>query len=1034
MLIVKCARAGWLLGVAVCVLTTVTPASGGDKPGEPLGQFPDISYQVQTGNGAALTVIPASRWDLSPPLRELIKIPSTLNLGSGEIEVENRTLPKYLSGVGETTQGGTDPVLQDGQGTEAMPAPSASWDGINNLDGVVPADPTGAVGPSHYVQWVNLHLAIWTKSGTLVWGPNPGNVIWSGFGGPCDGCNDGDPIVLYDKLANRWLISQFANTSSSTGPFYQYVAISQTSDPTGSWYRYAFTWPGNKLNDYPKFGVWPDGYYMTANQFAVPAMSWAGAGVAVMDRASMLSGLPASIQYFNLYSVDINFGGMLPSDLDGPAPPAGTPAYFGEVDDSSTIGPDDAFRVWEFHTDWTTPANTTFGLSGQPNAVLPVAPFTPLCPLTASCIPQPATAMKLAGIGDRLMYRLQYRSFAGYRTLLANHSVDAGSGTAGVRWYELRNGGSGWSIYQQGTFSPDMDSRWMGSIAMNKSGDIAAGYSVSSPGVYPSIRYAGRLATDPLGVLSQGETTLVAGAGSQTGASRWGDYSTLTLDPTDDCTFWYTQEYMGATSAAGWKTRIGSFQLPCCITPGAPTIGTVTVPANNQLTVSWTPGSPAGITYNIYRSTGACPGGAYALVKLGQPSSPWTDTTVSGGVTYSYQVAAVETTGMCESSLSGCAYAAATGSCIVAPTFGGLATVTAPSAATCGLVLGWAAGSSGCPGGSITYNIYRNTSAAFIPGPATLVATGISGATTSYSDFNGLSNGATYYYIVRAVDSINGMDDGNFTTNSGTPLGLLASLSYASPDVPKPIPDNNLTGVTSTITVAGNPDIVVDVNVTVDITHTWDGDLRLSLISPTAVTIPLSTNRGGSGHDYAGTVFDDSAATAISAGTPPFTGSFRPESPLTAVNGIPANGIWRLLVVDAAAVDTGTLTGWSLQITTVTACGTVLPPGEAAPGSTALNGQTWSSDKGTLIWPALPGATSYTVYRGTPAQLPDLLTASTDSCTRYSGASTSVAVAETPSAGSFNWYLVTAGNAAGSGTAGNATAGARVVNISGSCP
>jgi len=276
MLIVKCARAGWLLGVAVCVITTVTPASGGERPGEPLGRFPDISYQVQTGSGAALTVIPASKWDLSPPLTELIKIPSTLNLESGEIEVENRTLPKYLSGTGDAAQGGTDPALQNGQGTEAMPAPSASWDGINNLDGVVPADPTGAVGPSHYVQWVNLHLAIWTRSGTLVWGPNPGNSIWTGFGGPCDGCNDGDPIVLYDKLANRWLISQFANTSSSTGPFYQYVAISQTSDPTGSWYRYAFTWPGNKLNDYPKFGVWPDGYYMTANQFTVPAMSWAG--------------------------------------------------------------------------------------------------------------------------------------------------------------------------------------------------------------------------------------------------------------------------------------------------------------------------------------------------------------------------------------------------------------------------------------------------------------------------------------------------------------------------------------------------------------------------------------------------------------------------------------------------------------------------------------------------------------------------------------------------------------------------------------
>ena len=252
------------------------------------------------------------------------------------------------------------------------------------------------------------------------------------------------------------------------------------------------------MNDYPKFGVWPDAYYMSVNQFT-GGSSWGGAGAFAFDRATMLNGNPATFVYFDLYSVNSDFGGMLPADLDGDnPPPAGSPNYFAEVDDSSSIPPDDAMRLWEFRVNWTTPANSTFGLSGQPNVVLPVASLTPVCPSTQNCVPQPDTSQGLDAIGDRLMYRLQYRNFGSYETLVTNHTVDAGSARAGVRWYEIRKSGGAWSVYQQGTYAPaDTEHRWMGSVALDHNGNMAIGYSVASSSVYPSIRYTGRLVGDP---------------------------------------------------------------------------------------------------------------------------------------------------------------------------------------------------------------------------------------------------------------------------------------------------------------------------------------------------------------------------------------------------------------------------------------------------------------------------------------------------------------------------------------------------------
>ena len=553
------------------------------------------------------TVIKPVFMDVSPPFRELKPILPRDREEMREEEAEPPVIPPRVKAGIKPLAPTPDPVLQSKRPELTMPSPSKSWDGIPNVYGYTPPDTNGDVGLNYYMQWVNVNMAIWDKNGNLVWGPYDGNTIWQGFGGPADSCNDGDPVVLYDQLANRWFISQFAYCASgSSGPFYQYIAVSVTSDPTGAWYRYAYAWPNNKFNDYPKFGVWPDGYYMTANQFNFGTGTWMGAGVAVFDRAKMLAGdSSASAIYFDLASVDINYGNILPTNFQGAtAPPSGAPNPFISFDDDAWGYPNDQIDVWLFHVDWTTPSNTTFGLNGNPNTALTTAPFdSNMCGYSRNCIGQPGTYSGLDAISDRPMYRLQYRNMGSYQALVFNHTVDADATShAGIRWYELRNPGSGWTIYQQGTFAPDSDNRWMGSAAMDHNGDIAIGYSVSGASTYPSVRYAGRLASDPPGVMTQGEASLIAGGGSQLSSyHRWGDYSTLSVDPADDCTFWYTQQYYASTSTAGWSTRIGAFKFPGCgssafsVTAGGnPTSGYV------PLTVSFTASASGGTAPYTY--------------------------------------------------------------------------------------------------------------------------------------------------------------------------------------------------------------------------------------------------------------------------------------------------------------------------------------------------------------------------------------------------------------------------------------------------
>ncbi len=509
---------------------------------------------------APFEVVRDVKHDVSPALRNIKPAPAAQ--WTTPREMPERDQP----GAAPAPQV-NDPVVQSSLSSGSL-APLASapstiqnFDGNPNVDGYYPPDTNGDVGPNNYVQTTNVRMQIFSKTGVPFYStPILTKQLWAGFGGPCETRNDGDPIVLYDSLADRWNISQFTSAS----PYGQCIAISTTPDPTGTYYRYFFQFSLTTFYDYPHLGVWPDGYYMGANRFT---QIYQGASAIVFDRAKMLQGLPATYQAFNLST---SYGTLLPSDLDGSnPPPAGSPNYFASRGTSS-------LNIWKFHVDWANSANSTF--TGPTS--LPVAAYNQLCSNTRSCIPQPGTSVGLDGLGDRLMHRLAYRHFSDHESLVVSHNVNAASSglLAGVRWYELRISNQTPSVYQQGTYAPDTTNRWLGSVAMDGSGNMAMGYSVASSSVYAGLSYTGRLATDALGTMPQGETALIAGSGSQTGtANRWGDYAMMAVDPLDDCTFWFTSEYMPTTGGAPWHTRISSFKFPSCGSATAPTATPTTV-------------------------------------------------------------------------------------------------------------------------------------------------------------------------------------------------------------------------------------------------------------------------------------------------------------------------------------------------------------------------------------------------------------------------------------------------------------------------
>jgi len=502
-----------------CVLWGRVPTSAQDARAQSVISLPEAWSDVQHDTSASLSVLAASAVNL-------------------ESQAVNSHWPSAPRGLATRAAVATKPGL--------------NIDGIGSDPGWNTADTSGAVGATQYVQSVNVKVAVYDKtSGTLEVGPVLEKALFTGFGGPCQTTIEGDPSTQYDKAAGRWVISHH----TPGPPFYECFAVSTTSDARGSYNRYAFLLPSNNyFTDYPKVGVWPDGYYVEFNLqdqnsgfTPVTAMSCA------FDRNAMLAGAPATMLCFQVQANGHDLT-ILPSDLDGStSPPTGAPNYFLELSTN-------ALNLWKFHVDFQTPANSYF--SGPTS--ISVAPFSEPCN-AGTCVPQFGTTQTVDTVGDRLMNRVAYRNFGSYDVIMATHSIAAANPPrVAIRWYEIRNPGGTPMVYQQGTYKPDAASRWLGSIGMDKVGDIAVGYSVSSATMYPAIRYTGRVPTDPRGSM-EGELSIIEGTGSQQPANfYWNDVSSLAIDPVDDCTFWYTNQYYKSNSTAGWSTRIASFKFTGC--------------------------------------------------------------------------------------------------------------------------------------------------------------------------------------------------------------------------------------------------------------------------------------------------------------------------------------------------------------------------------------------------------------------------------------------------------------------------------------
>ena len=567
--------------IAMLSMTVAVPAGAAPDP-QSSGPTPRFSDAVA--------------FDLSPALSDLTSVQRAVLQSDQLIEVrpDHGPVAKDKEFKGDGALQAEASLLRTF--TAASAIPGANFEGLSNQDNfdlfgfrVNPPDPMGDVGPNHYVEMINLVFAVYDKTGNMLLGPAEIGSVWTGF--PVDDCTDpsGDPVVLYDQFVDRWLVSQFTTRFTSNPEndvFYNCVAISQTDDPTGAYYRYAFT-TGNFFPDYPKYGVWRDSYVITTREFG-PTVEY-GIGVYALDKNKMVEGHPdARVVSFFIDGNDpallpLVGDGLLPADIDGKQKPKNDAAIplVGTQDDDGGYGATfDALNIWDLDVKWRSTPIASLTLAAQ----LPVASFDsifPCAPTSRDCLPQPgitspAQFLDILSYRQRPTWRLAYRNFKDYETLVTNQTVEALPGEAGVRWYEIRRTNGVYSLYQQGTYAPgDSVHRWMGSIAQDKQGNMALGYSVvNGVDVYPGIRYTGRMAKDPLGQMTLNEGVIINGTGVQTTTnSRWGDYTSMNIDPVDDCTFWYVNEYYEisgfpvnptAPTTAPWQTRIASFKLPGC--------------------------------------------------------------------------------------------------------------------------------------------------------------------------------------------------------------------------------------------------------------------------------------------------------------------------------------------------------------------------------------------------------------------------------------------------------------------------------------
>ena len=508
--------------------------------------------QTKTINGAI--ELKVAHKDLSPPIRDIKVFTDRLSTYEAK-EIKNKFDFKNRT-EGNTVDLKEDPVLQNTYSANRVLPPSVDriYEGVSNATNqsvrggrITPPDTQGDVGPNHYVQMTNLLTMIFDlNTDAVIFGPEPNSIFWAGFvynGIDFGASNDGDPIVLYDQFEDRWIVSQFETTHD-----YVLIAVSQTSDPTGAYYRYAISYPA--FPDYPKFGIWNDAIYITTRDFNY---GFQGSTVTGIEKAGLYNGTTANAFMIPILDADYNFDGIVPADADGSIPPPpGTPHY-------------SIFKPYGSY-DYIYMATTTPDWGNPSNSSMTISPITVAAYISDNSLIYQPNNRGLHAHAWAMMYRLQYRNFGTHQSMVANHTVKA-STQRGIRWYEFRanTGSTSWTTYQQGTYSPaDGDNRWMGSIAMNGNGDIALGYSVTGSSTHPSIRFTGQSAYNSgTGLMDLPETSIHEGTASIDGAyNRWGDYSMMSVDPVDDIKFWYTTEYgLGDVQWADWATKIAEINL-----------------------------------------------------------------------------------------------------------------------------------------------------------------------------------------------------------------------------------------------------------------------------------------------------------------------------------------------------------------------------------------------------------------------------------------------------------------------------------------